>query len=251
MRTLEALSRISAFSFPGRILRLPLRLVPRSAIVPVLTGINRGRRWIAGSASTNGSWIGTYESDHMASIKELVKPGMIVYDIGANVGFYTLAFSRLVGDAGRVFAFEPDARNAYMLRRHLELNRIGNVTFIQAAVSNVQGMVGFDSAREMGRISTSGTYQVPAISLDDFISLGNPIPAFVKMDVEGAECDALEGASTLLSRGVTAWMLATHGDDLRAQCRSTLARHGYRCRAFDCQSDVDFSPDFLAIPAAA
>lgn len=245
----STVAKVSPFGFVGRVIRLPLRLIPRRAVVPILSGINRGNKWIAGSGETSTLWIGTYESDHLAALESLVRPGMVVYDIGANVGYYTLAFSRLVGDTGRVYSFEPEANNVRLLRRHLALNQVRNVTLIQTAVSDVDGMVGFSGAQSTGKIASESSYQVPSISLDGFISSGNPPPSFIKMDIEGAESLALAGASRLLSLGSIPWMLATHGDEIRARCCEILAPHGYRLVAFDGVSDAGNASDFLAVPA--
>lgn len=242
-------ARISPFSLTGRIIRMPLLLVPRGAVVRVLSGINRGMRWFAGAAETNSCWIGNYELDHVAAMQQMVRPGMIAYDIGANVGFYTLALSRLVGDSGHVYSFEPEAQNAHFLRRHVQMNGLSNVTIIQVAVSDASGMVGFRAARSQGKVSSESSYWVPSISLDQFIAAGNPAPSFIKMDIEGAEHTALCGASSVLSGGQTTWMLATHSDELRTSCREIMSRYGYRFKDFDSASDSATAADFLAIPS--
>ncbi len=105
--------RVSHRTVAGKAIRLPLRLIPNNMVVPVLGGINRGMRWVTGAGTTSGCWLGSYEEDHVGALRQVVRPGMIAYDVGANAGFYTLALSRIVGDAGRVFSFEPDARNAH------------------------------------------------------------------------------------------------------------------------------------------
>ncbi len=74
------------------LLRAPLALIPKSAVVTVRSGINRGRKWIVGS-NTHGCWLGHYERQKQELIGRLVKPGMTVFDVGANAGFYTLALS--------------------------------------------------------------------------------------------------------------------------------------------------------------
>lgn len=238
-------------SLLGRIVRLPLHLVPRNTTVPVLAGINRGMRWVTGTGPNNGCWIGNYEADHASSLSRFVQLGMIAYDVGANAGFYTLALSRLVGDTGRVVAFEPEAGNAHALRRHLELNHLHNVIFVQTAVSDAPGMVGFSGGILSGRgaITSVGSYQVPSSTLNDFVAAGNPFPSFIKMDIEGAECAALEGATSILERKEAVWMLATHSYQLRVRCCEILTRYGYRFTAFDGISDPDGARDFLAIPA--
>ena len=70
----------------GKLVRLPLRLVPRTAVVPVLSGPLRGARWIVGAA-THGSWLGTYEAAKQLLIERALKPGSVFYDVGANAGF--------------------------------------------------------------------------------------------------------------------------------------------------------------------
>jgi FkbM family methyltransferase len=167
---------------------------------------------------------------------------MVVYDVGANVGHYTLALSRLVGDSGRVYSFEPGVRWAYFLRRHIELNALRNVTLVQAAVSDSVGLVQFTG----WAIDNEGSCVVPSISLDGFMAAGFPPPAFIKMDIEGAEASALQGARDLLSNVKPAWLLATHSEGLRSFCQSLLAQNGYRFTSFDCVSDPGSSPDFVA-----
>gem|GEM_PF-6605628 len=111
-------------------------------------GPAKGMKWIVGAA-THGCWLGTYELDKQNSLQKFVRPGMIAYDVGAQAGFYTLILSRLVGDKGRVFAFEPNARELTYLIRHVSLNRLRNVEIVQAAVGEKSGMVPFTTDRGM------------------------------------------------------------------------------------------------------
>ena len=165
--------------------------------------------WITGSGTTHGCWVGNYEADHASALPHLIKPGMIAYDVGANAGFYTLALARLVGETGHVFAFEPVARSVYNLRRHLELNKLRNVTVVQTAISNGSSLLKFGDFRP----SKENSYLVHSMSLDQFIAAGNPYPSFIKMDIEGAERMALDGAVAILSKRDATWMLATHSHD--------------------------------------
>ncbi len=144
-------------TFFGRLLRLPLRLLPGRTVVPVLRGINRGFRWRVGS-NIHGCWLGTYESDKQQLMNLLVKPGMIAYDIGANAGFYTLALARLVGSGGKVCAFEPLAENVANILEHLRLNSCSNVTLYQVAASDQNGLSAFQVAQSnsMGCLGGGG-----------------------------------------------------------------------------------------------
>jgi FkbM family methyltransferase len=239
-------NRISHRTVAGRLLRLPLHLVPDDLVVPVLGGINRGMRWSAGAGPNSKCWLGTFEEDHAPALQQLVRKGMVAYDIGANSGFYTLALSRLVGSSGKVFSFEPDARSTYYLRRHLRLNKIENVTVVQIAISNSTGLVAFDG----WKVIQSGAYVVPTISLDEFIAAGHPEPGFIKMDIEGAEAAALQGAQQLLDSAHPNWLMATHSAELTVSCKATLASYGYRFTGFDCVSDPGDAGDFMALCSA-
>ena len=84
------------------------------------------------SLSIDGAY-GKLETD---LIKESVQQGDVVLDLGANIGYYTLIFARLVGPQGRVFAFEPDPENFRLLERNVKENHYTNVVAINKAVSN-------------------------------------------------------------------------------------------------------------------
>src|ERR1700744_2136549 len=135
--TLEAmnLSGISNESLVGRALRSPFRLIPASATMPILQGPLRGRRWIVGSA-THGCWLGSYEFETQRAFAGLVRRGDVVYDLGANVGFYSLLGARLAGEEGAVYSFEPLERNLGYLRSHIALNRLKNCVVVETAIAD-------------------------------------------------------------------------------------------------------------------
>jgi hypothetical protein len=132
------LANLDSRSRLGRLLRLPLRLVPPTAAVRVLSGPLRGMRWIAGSAPA-GAWVGTLERAKLKQFVRRLRRGMTVWDVGANVGLYTLPSARAVGPTGRVYAFEPMPRNLDLLRRHVAMNRLPNVEICEAAVADTGG----------------------------------------------------------------------------------------------------------------
>ncbi len=99
-------SSISNRSLAGRALRIPLRLIPANAPVPILQGPLRGKLWVKGS-SDNGCWLGSFEHDKQRLMSSMLQPGDTMFDVGANVGYYTLLASHRVGPDGRVIAFEP------------------------------------------------------------------------------------------------------------------------------------------------
>jgi hypothetical protein len=114
------LTNFSSQSFLGRMLRKSLNLlVSKDAVIPILQGPGRGMKWIVGS-SVNSCWLGSYEFKMQKSIVKYLRPGMIAYDIGAHVGFYTLLFSRIVRPHGKVYAFEPLPENIQFLQKYLK-----------------------------------------------------------------------------------------------------------------------------------
>jgi FkbM family methyltransferase len=216
----------------GWLLRLPLRLAPSDAALPILTGPNRGLKWVVG-AGNKSCWLGTYEKSIAGSIASRIKPGMTAFDVGAHAGYYTLMLSRLVGPQGRVFSFEANPDNANKLRRHLQINRIKNVELIEAAVSDRSGTAFFDvdaGLRKFGQMGAKYGYMgelaesgipVRTVVLDDF-----PVPDFMKMDIEGAETRAFVGAPRLLSERRTSIFLALH-DQTVEEAPALLKRHNF------------------------
>lgn len=215
----------------GAVLRLPLRLIPPSTVVPVWRGPARGLRWIVG-ASTHGCWLGTYEAPNVRQVVRVLRPGQVFYDVGAHVGYYTLLAARLVGERGRVVAFEPVARNLALLRRHLRLNGLRNVEVRPVAVGSAPGAVGFaydPREHSTGRLAaTVGNLHVQVTTLDVTVEVdGAAVPDLIKIDVEGAEYDVLVGAQRLLERHRPQLLLSTHGEALATRCREFLSARGY------------------------
>ncbi len=103
-------SKISNRTLVGRLLRLPLRLIPPQSQFRIRSGPAKGLKWIVGT-SDHGTWLGTYEFEKQQRFAELLSPGDVVFDLGAHAGFYTILASKRVGSMGHVFAFEPFPRN--------------------------------------------------------------------------------------------------------------------------------------------
>jgi FkbM family methyltransferase len=223
------ISRVSRASLLGKALRAPLSFIPKTAVFPVLQGPLAGKRWIVGSA-THGAWLGTYEYAKQRLFARSVQPGMVVFDLGANVGFYTLIAAVRTGERGRVYAFEPVPRNLAFLRRHLDHNRTHNVEIVEAAVSDVSGVAAFEEFESpaMGRIDPSGRLQIRTVTLDEMVFDRHvPLPDVIKIDIEGGERRALEGARRILERRHPLVFLATHGGQVHADCCALLTGLGY------------------------
>jgi FkbM family methyltransferase len=223
-----------ASSFIGWLVRLPLRLVPAMTPLRILSGPLAGRRWLSTSAN-HGCWLGTYERDLQQLFVRELKPGDVVYDVGANVGFFSLLASVLVGPAGRVVAFEPLPRNVELLRANLGLNAVANVDIVAAAVAGKAGSTLFaiGGSPSMGSMDASRGIEVRVVGLDELVANGEiPLPAAIKMDIEGAESRALSGARNILEAHRPTLFLSTHGYREHEECLRLLKDLGYRVRVW-------------------
>lgn len=147
-------------------------------------------------------------------VKRFIKPGQVVWDIGANVGLFAFAAATKAQKEGRVLAVEADTWLVSLLHRSSQLraNRDLNVDILPVAISDRVGIASFNIAQRgratnflasaNGSSQTGGvreTQLVPCVTLDWLSSNYEP-PDFVKIDIEGAELLALSGADNLLSR---------------------------------------------------
>lgn len=138
--------------------------------------------------------------------KNIIKSGMMVYDIGANIGYYSMLAAQLVGPSGKIYAFEPDDRNFTYLVHNIKQNGFSGIIIpMKKAVSNYTGdtKIYLDEINpgdnSLFKRPTSGDItKVQTIALDEFF-LDGIKPDVIKMDIEGAEFLALEGMKRLLT----------------------------------------------------
>jgi FkbM family methyltransferase len=241
------LSGLSSRTLLGKLLRLPLRLIPPEIKVPILQGRLRGKWWIAGSGVAS-YWLGSYEFYKQQLFERMVTPGSVVFDIGAHVGFYTLLSSVIVDTVGKVFAFEPLPRNLHYLYEHLRLNHATNVTVVKAAVADKCGTTLFDESQNSatGHLSPQGKLCVRVLSLDSLVPREIAIPDFLKIDVEGAEWLVLNGARKTLSQYRPTIFLSTHGRDVHQRCCQLLEVAGYTIDAVG-GTNVDDTDEIVAV----
>lgn len=135
----------------------------------------------------------------------VVQPGDFVVDAGANVGFFTLLLARYVGANGSVMAFEPSPNNLHKLQGNILLNKISNVVVhpnaLAASAHKLQFYLGRDSGQNSAwrnAVTYLGETTVEAITLDS--AMGELVPKLIKLDIEGSEYQALQGARNLLAR---------------------------------------------------
>jgi FkbM family methyltransferase len=130
-------------------------------------------------------------------LRRLVRPGQSVADVGANIGYYALLFSEIVGPAGRIACIEPEPDNLVELRRNVEDNRLPQTDVFPVAVGASAGTVSLRAGINGSVMDDgSGEVQVPLRTLDEL--LVDRRVDFIKIDVEGYEGHVLDGATQLL-----------------------------------------------------
>lgn len=218
--------------------------------LPILAGPLRGRWWLPGSrGKVLRVLCGTYEPEQTRLFAERIGAHGTVLDVGAHAGYYSLLASTLIGRAGTVWSFEPDPHNARFLRRHLEINRCGNVHVVEAAVSDQAGTAHFaaGSGSGTGRLADAGGIEVETVRLDDVCQEHGIAPSAVKIDVEGAEAAVLRGACETIARFRPVLFLSTHGPAVHRECVAVLREMGYAFRPI-AGRDEDSPSEFFCMP---
>lgn len=127
----------------------------------------------------------------------LVKPGMVIFDVGANIGETAMHFARRAGENGQVYAFEPDPVTFQKLNHHLELNRIRNVTALNFGLGDAEGQFSLERDEKHSGGNRIGKKGIAVVIKqgDAFAATLNRKPDFIKIDVEGFEYRVLQGLS--------------------------------------------------------
>jgi len=153
------------------------------------------------------------DRDKIRLMKAHVKPGMKVLDIGANIGFYTIILSKLVGKAGTVYAFEPDEDNFKFLKRLT--NNLTNVKPALVACGEKSGVTYLYKSQEMNidhQVYDSGESRekvaVKMVSLDDYLQGEKDGIGFVKIDVQGYEYHVFRGMKKTIARSKKMFMIS-------------------------------------------
>ncbi len=176
-------------------------------------------------------------------LAERLRPGLTVYDIGANCGQMSLFFAARTAPGGRVLAFEPAPQNVARLRRNLALNGVTSVQVFEAAVAEDDRPRRFNfnpGQHTTGGLSESRAHaalsvqesEVACLSLDDLLAQGEAAPDLIKIDVEGGGLGVIRGARQLLSEHRPQLFFEIHAAGLDAPELEALRwlkrEHGYR-----------------------
>ena len=154
-----------------------------------------------------------YDPEAVEFLRRTIRPGLVCYDVGANLGVYAIQFSSMVGPSGKVVAFEPNPYTLRMLRHHVAINRLSNVHIVAAAAGDAPGSADFyaETWDGMGRMGAPNQslreterFTVPVTTIDQQVAQTGLVPDFMLIDVEGFEIAVLDGArNTLLQHRPT------------------------------------------------
>ena len=177
---------------------------------------------------------------HLDALDQLVSPGMTVFDIGANRGLISLLFSHRAGERGQVVAFEPITELNHDFAANMTLNQVGNVTLVQAAVSQSEGEMlmeyspehstqgKFQTAEPGLKVSGAHPLKVRTVALDNYVETEKVQPDFMKIDVEGAAGFVFSGARKVLSQMRPTLFVELHGPEEQASMDKAVQEYGYK-----------------------
>jgi FkbM family methyltransferase len=227
------------------------------SVIEVAAGLLKGYQVQLNLKAEKSRWLGTYEPELQAALHEFLKPGMTVYDVGANIGYVTLMLAHQTGANGKIFAFEALPVNVERIQKNIALNSLTNVTVVSGAVLDKTGSVTFYVHDSVGMGKAAGSagrreehykaeITVPGLSLDEFVyEQSNPAPEAVKMDIEGGEVLALPGMSRILREYHPLMLLELHGPESEKVAWETLTAAGYTLYAMENDYPVIESPEKL------
>jgi len=211
----------------GNFLRIILRLFPYRGTLPILQGPVKGKLWkrVFGN---DGYWLGSYEMEVQKTFIKYVKEASVVYDIGANAGFFILLASSLAKN-GKVYGFEPDTRNLKMLKWVVNKNKISNVEIFDFAISDNNGELKFlqKENSSLSKIDSNGSTIVKCRTIDSLVENKEILPPnFIKIDTEGHTDNVLQGAKKTIIKTKPIMVVETSSF-------SFLKSLGYKCRKLD------------------
>ena len=210
LKTIKNFSHGKGYGKKNKMINLTVRGI-ESSLKTDYAEVWAGKMFLHPNDAFRLSIYGIHGTHDFKIIKNNVKDGDNVIDLGANIGYFTLILAKLVGPTGKVFAFEPDPRNLALLKKNVEYNNYKNVIIVPKAVSNVNdkctlytGQKTFGQNKIYKPKKTKTQKFIPidseTVRLDDFFKTNDLLDkiSFIKMDVEGAEFLALSGMKEIL-----------------------------------------------------
>ena len=268
---------LTAIGFAGRVYnKICAVSKPYLDKMPTICRLPWGSLWLTSNdvMSRHVRFHEDFEENEKKFMRRFLQSGMIVLDLGAHHGYYTLMMSFIVGNNGRVIAFEPSPRERRRLKLHLAINRCSNVRVESWALGSSEGVAdlyvcleketGCNSLRPPAVSERTRAVQVYVTTLDSYMGTAgiNTTIDFIKIDVEGAEVEVMKGATGLLSQSSRPVIMAEI-DDLRsvpwgyrsAEIYDFIVSKGFRLFEIDsegklnpCPRKENFDENLVAVP---
>lgn len=212
----------------------------------VVAGLARGMRFPAGAVPldhvhAHSILRGSLEVPVQEALRRTIAPGAVFFDVGANIGFFSLLGARLVGAEGRVVAFEPVPESAASIRASGSLNGFEHLEVRDVAVADRsgQGELCVVEDASWSRLTTYREHElmtrqaiVTVVTIDELVEAGEvPIPDVIKIDVEGAELEVLAGMGRLIESRQPTIICELHVTNV--EFARLMHSHGYAVENLD------------------
>lgn len=233
----QLLARMSAnlpseIKYKLRSLRGPytalMGLGQRKLRVPTIAG---ELNWEIDELTTQQIILGTYELYMQKAFAEFIRPGLVVYDVGAHAGYHSLLCALLTGPTGQGFAFEPHPLNRESIQRQIAVNPDLNMTLLPYALSDscAEVHLNCDQGRSQSFLSAAGEFVVEAKTIDHLVETQSiPPPALMKVDVEGHELKVLAGGIRTIETYHPIILCDPNDDTTAVAVSELLSPLGYR-----------------------
>jgi FkbM family methyltransferase len=228
------------------LLALGWQLYKRTIRLPLIVTLDNGLLYIADPLANNATgaiYTKLYEPEYIMFLRQHLRQGGTLIDVGAQTGLYTLLLAHVLP---RGACFEPTPESFELMARNLRLNALDDFRPVKAAVAAKDGVAGFRITACFGstnRLDSSSTYGVEVVSLDSYVAT-NPLVehlGLLKIDVEGGELDVLRGAKRLLLDSPTALALVENSQPEAIE--EFLEELGWHCFAIDKRGEILISTE--------
>lgn len=214
-------------------------IYPNGSVVILRHGPAAGSKWYRYKCHEAWMAMGLYEPHVAELIVDILGPGDVFYDVGANAGYFSLIASKAVGREGKVVIFEPVPFNIDVIKKQIKANNLCNCILEPVALSSSAGTASLVVPNRNANAHLTDfvsnhfitndndkIIHVETNTLDHYIDK-YPSPNLIKMDIEGAEVEALIGASLTLTSCAPTFIISTHNPELHKNVISILLESDY------------------------
>jgi FkbM family methyltransferase len=217
-----------------------------------------GKSWVLFMRTHMDPYLrGDYEMPLQRAFCQYLMPGMTFYDVGANAGFFTLLAASIVGKTGTVVAFEPHPVTSADMQKQLSANALSNVTVIESAIWDSIGTAQLRDdtipvmASMVGAAQSKRTIAIKTTTIDE-VTKTHSAPDVIKIDIEGAEIEALNGARGLLSSKKPVLLVELHSPQIAAAYTKLMTEFGYETFSLDGKilPEINYAEDRFVVSKA-